>query len=132
MPVEEELYTRLTGFTDLTDLLSTTTSVYFVKKDGDQPGYPFVTYEFAATIQAHHTMSLPAAFDTTDQLRVHVWAKTSIVCRNVAAQVREALHNYSATAIVACIFDTQADVLDPDEGIYHRVLDFDLTYTVSV
>lgn len=135
MAVEEAIYSRLSGYTDLTDLLATTTSIYPEKKDGDAPSFPYVTWELVSRIQQEDAMGCAKPRPRTDQFRFHCWAESTDTysgiarARDIATQVYNALHGFSDADILACLEVGETGVIDPSEGIYQRVVDFDITHS---
>lgn len=137
MAVEDAIYTRLSGYGGLTTLVQD--RIYAEKADGSQPAFPYVTFESVGTLEPYHTFSLPAAFDVTDQHRFHVWGRSNESgtvsgqksAADVAMQVRLAMHDHSDATIQASIFASEATIGEDSEGIYHRVLDFEITHTVA-
>ena len=134
--VYQSLYGRLSGFAGLTTLVGT--RIFPAAAELAKPAFPYVTYEKVSTVDPFHTMGLAQAFEETAQFRFHVWAKTtetqSGFTASIAAakQLRLALHGWSDSVVDCVMFDSEAEIADAAEGIFHRVLDFSVTHTMDV
>ena len=131
--VYQSLYGRLSGFAGLTALVGT--RIFPATAGPAKPAFPYVTYMEVSTLERLHTMGLAAAHEVTAQFRVEVFAKTTetqsgfTAAIALAKQVRLAIHNFSDSVVDASILSDQFEAPEPTEGIFHRVLDFAVTYT---
>jgi hypothetical protein len=134
--VYQSLYGRLSGFAGLTAL--TSTRIFPAAAELAKPAFPYVTYERVSTVEPFHTMGLSTAFEEMAQFRFHVWAKTNETQSGltgsiaVAKQIRLAIHGWSDAVVDCVMYDSEAEIAEAAEGVFHRVLDFTVTHTTDV
>lgn len=132
MPVEDALFTRLSGFSNLTALVPAA-RIIPTKVEGPTPTLPYLTWQLVSTVENHHTFSFETDFERTEQFRFHAWAETTTAggaghdqCRNIIKQVRLALHGYQDAEFFSFV-DDEYVVAEDAESIHHRILDVMIT-----
>lgn len=121
MPVDAVIYSRGSVHAGLTALIGT--RLYPEKELSGTPTLPYVTFTFVSTIDPYHTFSLPIDFDADDQYRFQIWAKTHDSARSIATQIKIAFHGYES-GTTSFMFQSEAEIPEEEEFVFHRVLDF--------
>ena len=134
MAIEEALYSRLTNFAGLTDLIST--RVFQVKKEFGNPAFPYLIFE-RINSERHSAMTADTG-DVTVEWRFHAWAKDASAkagsksASDVITQVRAALQRFSGTVagteIKASFVVNEFDLGEDEDAVYHKVMDFEITH----
>ena len=122
MPVDAVIFSRASAFTGLTALVPSTRFLPEKELTGS-PTLPYVTFTLVSTIEPWLTFSLPTPFERDDQYRFQIWASSHDSARDIAKQIILAFHGYS-TGTYLFIFDSESEVPEEEEFVFHRVLDF--------
>lgn len=127
MSVETELYTRLSGYTTLTNLTSTRQHPNVLPENETMPAISWrrVSDQRVSAMGAD-VVNVRARF------QIDCWASTYTSMRAVADAVRGALQRYSNLSTGGVIEDTyflnQTEFYENDTGIHHAALDFEINY----
>ncbi|KKL16026.1 hypothetical protein LCGC14_2499700 [marine sediment metagenome] len=133
--VYQSLYGRLSGFAGLTALVGT--RIFPMAAGPAKPAFPYVTYMEVSTLERRRTMGLPISHEVTAQFRFDLYTKTTeaqsgfTACVALEKQVRLAIDNFSDSVVDAVMFTDLSENVDSQEGLFHRVLDFAVTYIVQ-
>ena len=123
MSIETALYTQLSGYAGLTDLVSTRIYPLILPQDCSLPA---VTY-FRVSGPRIHAMGSDTG-NAMPRFQISCWASTYSSVKAVATQVRAALSRLQDTVdsvVIEDIFiENEMDVYDPDVETYHTSLDF--------
>ena|SRR3990167_3390690 len=122
MPVDAVIFTRASAFTALTALVPSTRFLPEKELTGN-PALPYVTYTLVSTVESYLTFSLPTDFERDDQYRFNIWASSHDSALDVAKQIILAFHGYT-TGTYLFIFDSETEIPEEEEFVFHRVLDF--------
>lgn len=133
MGINVAIYSRLSNYTDLTDLVST--RIYRLQAP-HTTSFPYVTFGRVANEIIHAMGSDPGLEGPSFQ--VDVWAENTNSMENVSTEVKAALQDYSGTVsgivIQRIFFDNEIDLSDEDTSIlriiYHNAMDFKVWYEV--
>lgn len=124
MSLESELYSRLSGFSGLSDLVST--RIYPVKMPQNTALPAVVFQRITGTRQAAFGADTG---DVLSRVQVDVFATSyKDGVRAVADQVRQALERYSSATISDIYIDNEFDDWDPETDIYRVTMDFRVWY----
>lgn len=127
MGINEALYSRLSSYTDLTDLIST--RIYRVQAP-ENTTFPYVTFGIDSQFPVH-AMGADAGLEGPGY-QFDVWADDTDEMEDVAIQVKAALRDFSGTVagvvIQRIFYDNEIDLPDEDTNksriIYHKEMDF--------
>lgn len=126
MTVEADIFSRLSGYSGLTALVST--RIYPVRLP-QKPTYPAIVY---TRISAER---ISAMGDDTGTVRPRfqfdVYATTYANARAVTEQLRKALQRYSGTDTVTIqeIFVIgESEFYEDETELYHTAIDFEIIY----
>lgn len=128
MGVESTLYTRLSGFTGLTNLVGT--RIYpNIAPQGAQK--PYIVFR-RVTTQRHSAFGQDTG-DVRGRFQFDIFAdKTDYTgAKNVSEQVRLALQRWSTTTgttIQTIFFVDEVDLFEVDPELQHLALDFEVHY----
>ena len=130
MAVEAAIYSRLSGYSALTTLLATSTSIW-PKVAPQGAAQPYVVFEVLTDLP---TPAMGVDVTPTEALvDVSVVADDYDTMLNLAQQVKAALNRYSGTAggvVVQHIFQEAggADIFDQDKKYFQRTRDYRVYY----
>ncbi len=123
MSIDDALYTRLSGYSALTALVSTRIYPILLPQDCDLPA---VAYQKISEI-SEHAMGIDSTV-LQKRFQVSAFAEKYSMAKDVAAQIRAALSRYRATVggviIQDILFEGEIVLHEPDTDIYHIPLDF--------
>jgi hypothetical protein len=121
--LETELYSRLTGYSDLNAKVGS--RVY--------PGYltqnaalPALSYRRVSADREHAMGSDPEMAHVA--MQVDVWARTYKEARETAEEVRRALQRWSTSTVQDTFIDNDTDLYEDENEIHHVAMDFTMHY----
>jgi len=130
MSVESDVFTRLSGYANLTTLLGGLDPHGHVKiyalTMGQDTELPALTY-FKVSDIPEHAMGGDAHVKTV-RVQVSCWADTYGVAKALEVQVKAALSRYQSGNIQDCFLDGSIDLYDPEVDAYHVPVDFIVFY----
>lgn len=124
MSIESALYDRLSGYTDLTDLVGA--RIYPLANRGET--YPAVSY---FKVSASPVSSMGSDTGTWQyRMQVDVWAEAYSSMMDVKVEVLNALQRWTdtTTGVDDTFLDNEQQMLEGDAELYHTALDFMIWY----
>lgn len=124
MSIESALYSRLSGYTALTDLVG---GRIYPLANMDEV-YPALSY---FKVSGYPVSSMGSDTGTWSyRMQVDVWAKSYGSMMDTKIEVINALQRWSDTAkgVDDTLLDNEQQMLEGDVGIYHTALDFMIWY----
>lgn len=133
LAVSKAVYARLAGYTALTSLLASPTSVYgHVPQEGTalDAGFPYVA--IGDTTSTAFDTDTTTGYDLTVTIHSFSRGRSPLDALGIMGQVYNALHRYSLTVtgynLIDCLWDDTAEVLQEPDGLtYHTVQRFRIT-----
>ena len=128
-PLEKAIYTRLTGFSALTTLLASSTSVWAVLASPSET-LPYIVYR--TFDESPNDVMSTATTPTEAAIQVSAFAATHQAMVDITTQIKAAFNRWSATSDGVVIQDTFYDGFnerfDPVDSVYTRDHDFRFFY----
>ncbi len=127
MSLESGIYTRLSGYANLTALVLARIYPKVIPQDCLLPA---VEFQKISETPEHAMGSDPSIRQS--RIQVSAFAETYSEVKAVSAQIKAALSRYSGTSsgtvIQDIFFEGDYDLYEPDTGIYHAPSDFIVWY----
>lgn len=117
MSIDAALYARLSGYTGLTDLISTR---IYPNEAFQDATYPYIVYEREGTERAQHLRGDSGLLTTDFQITSYAETKSALLAIN--AQVVAALHGYIGTSATVTV--EYAQVTNEYDGGYNSDLGY--------
>lgn len=122
--IEEILFTRLSNFQGLKDLVSTRIYPVIMPQGATKPA---VTYQLISAPREKAMVADPGL--VTSRYQFTAWATTNFGARAVIKQVRLALERYSSGIMANAFIETEYDVFDEAAILHGRGLDVIVNHT---
>jgi hypothetical protein len=124
MAIETTIYTRLSSFTGLTDLVAT--RIYPNKKPQDC-AMPSVDYR-RVTANRFSAMSIDSGV-VKARFQFDAWGLTYASASAVRDQILAALQRYKSAPIQDCYILNETDLYEDDTGQHHIAIDIEINYS---
>lgn len=119
MSVESEIYSRLSGYADLTALVG---AKIYPLTIPPAIALPALSYFKVSDIPTH-AMGSDGDIKTV-RVQVSCWAATYNAVKSIEVQVRAALSRYRGGNIKDCFFDGSIDLYESETLAFHVPVDF--------
>tara|TARA_R110000772_G_scaffold45492_9_gene104257 strand:- start:2492 stop:2908 length:417 start_codon:yes stop_codon:yes gene_type:complete len=134
-PLQQAIYDRLTGVPAVNDaVVGIYTQTPQNAKSEDPAAFPFITIGSFAP----KPMDTDGSNGISALVDVHLWSRSTsaLTWRAISSAVYDALHKYTALNVVGaqvvdCLFETGAEIPDPDDITTHSIVSFRVTYFTS-
>ena len=121
--IEEALYAKLSTTSAITALVSTRIYPAVVPENGKIPAivYQKIAQDNYSALQTDPNINKPT-------FQISIFGTTYKQVKDISAQVKLALRNYTDTTIKAVIIQSENDGYNKDQNEYFEYIDFDIFY----